>query len=252
MTLHPTSKLIYGALGTFAFIGLWLVLSMDSQSLFLPPLHVMLLDAWTYWSSPDGLRDISVTLSNLGWGLVLGVVAGGVAGLMIGQIPFLDRAFTPLIEFGRAVPQVALMPFAISLLGIGNEMKVFIIALSAFWPVLLNVSEGIKHVPGQWVDTGVSFGLSPLQRELFIILPALLPRLLTGVHIALPLCLIVAVTSEMIGENTGIGSTILNAQYTYEVSRMWSGVLILGVIGCLLNLLCILPERALKRWNPER
>jgi len=77
--------------------------------------------------------------------------------------------------------------------------------------------------------------LNAASRRWTVVLPALLPRILTGIHVAIPLSLVVAVTSEMVGATTGIGSVILNAQYTYDVQRMWSGVLLLGVLGYVLN-----------------
>lgn len=249
MNLPLMHRLALGAFGSVLFVLGWLWLSAGSANLFFPPLQVMLADAFAYWGSAQGLRDIGSTLANLGAGLLLGTLVGTLCGLLIGQVAWLDRAFTPLIEFVRSVPQVALMPFAISLFGIGDAMKVFIIALSTFWPVLLNVNEGVRQIPRQWQDTAWAFALSRRQRQLYIVLPAVLPRLLTGVHVALPLSLIVAVTSEMIGSNTGIGSVILNAQYTYEITRMWSGVLVLGAIGCVLNVLFGLLERSLHGWQ---
>ncbi|THT98811.1 ABC transporter permease [Lampropedia puyangensis] len=250
-TMNLYARTLTGLTGVLVFFGGWLALSWHSENLFFPPLRTLLTDAYGYWRSTDGLRDIASTLTNLGWGLLAGSLSGAVAGMLIGQLRWLDRALTPLIEFVRSIPQVALVPFAISLFGIGDAMKVFIIALSAFWPILLNVSDGCRNLPRQWLDTATVFRLTRRQRQLQVIFPALLPRAMMGLHIALPLALIIAVTSEMIGADRGIGSIILNAQYTYEIPRMWSGVLVLGMIGCLLNVALTMLERALQRWIPS-
>ncbi|HEY0297509.1 MAG TPA: ABC transporter permease subunit, partial [Bordetella sp.] len=211
-----------GTLGAVLAIGAWLGLSWHSGNAFFPPLHRMLLDAASYWFTAAGLADIASTLTNMGLGLVLGIALGAAGGLLIGQVRVLDLALSPLIEFVRAIPSVALLPAAIGILGIGSAMKVASIALSVMWPVLLSTIDGMRHLPAQWLDTARVFHFSAWRRQLLVVVPALVPRILAGVNVAVPLSLVVAVTSEMIGTTAGIGSVVLNAQYTFDVERMWS------------------------------
>lgn len=240
-----------GVAGAVLAVALWLWLSWDSTNLFFPPLRQMVGDATSYWLSSDGLRDLYSTLRNLARGLAIGVLLGIGLGLLIGQVRLLDLALTPLVEFTRSIPSVALLPFAIALFGVGDAMQVFSIALSSLWPVLINTVDGTRLIPPLWHDTATIFGFTRFQRQLNVLLPALAPRILAGVHIAVPLSLIVAVTSEMVGTTAGIGSVILNAQSTFDAQRMWSGVLVLAVIGFLMNGACALLERAvLRRYSP--
>lgn len=238
-----------GALGLALAAGFWLWVSWNSQNPFFPPLREMVPQAIDYWTSPSGIRDMASTLANLLRGLALGTLAGVVVGLAVGQIRLLDLALTPLFEFVRSIPNVALLPFAIALLGIGDGMKIFSIALGSAWPVLLNVLDGVRQMPHQWQDTARVYGLSRLQTQCNVILPAIVPRILAGVHVAIPLSLVLSVTSEMIGTTAGIGSVILNAQSTFEVDLMWSGVLLLGLLGWVLSALFAVAEHALGRCN---
>ncbi|SDV50691.1 ABC transporter permease [Chitinasiproducens palmae] len=252
--MNPLSarRLFRGCLGAVAVIGLWLGLSWHSNSVFFPPLRDMAGDAADYWLSAPGLRDIGSTLGNLAGGLILGIAAGTVAGLTIGQQPWLQRASTPLIEFVRAIPSVALLPAAVSLFGIGSAMKIASIALSIMWPVLINVVDGLHNLPAQWLDTARVLQLRAWQRQWWVIVPALLPRLYAGISVAVPLSLVVAVTSEMIGTTAGIGSVVLNAQYTFDVRRMWSGVLLLGVLGAALSMALTAVGRVVEKRSGAR
>jgi ABC-type nitrate/sulfonate/bicarbonate transport system permease component len=224
-----------GLLGIAGVAALWLWLSWNSSNPFFPPLRDMVPDAIAYWSSPSGKADILSTLGNLLRGLTFGVLGGIVVGLIVGQNRLLDLTLTPFFEFFRSIPKPALLPLAIALFGIGDDMKVFSIALGTAWPVLLNTMDGLRGIPELWTDTATVYGLTKPQRLAFVVLPALTPRILAGIEIALPLSLILAVTSEMMGTTAGIGSVILNAQYTYQVDLMWSGILLLGGIGALMT-----------------
>lgn len=217
------------------FLGTWWLLSRHSENPFFPPLQEMLADALHYWQSAAGLRDIAATLGNIIFGLIGGVIGGVVIALLMSQVRLAYLALMPAVELLRCMPNVILLPITISILGIGQEMKIFNIALAVMWPVLVNTLDGYRGIPEQWLQTARVFSLNAASRRWTVVLPALLPRILTGIHVAIPLSLVVAVTSEMVGATTGIGSVILNAQYTYDVQRMWSGVLLLGVLGYVLN-----------------
>lgn len=252
MSVRLGKRTACGLLGATLVAGAWLALSWNSRDPFFPPLHRMLEDAVVYWFSSSGLADMASTLGNLLVGLAIGIGLGAIGGLLIGQVRLLDLALTPLIEFVRAIPNVALLPAAIGIFGIGNAMKIFSIALSVMWPVLISTVDGIRHLPGQWLDTAHVFHLGAWRRQCLVVVPALVPRILAGINVAIPLSLVIAVTSEMIGTTAGIGSVVLSAQSTFDVERMWSGVLLLGVIGALFSAGFGALDRALEKWNGGR
>ncbi len=217
------------------FFTVWYLLSRKSINPFFPPLNVLLTDAFSYWTSAEGMQDMQHSLWNITQGLVFGILAGSLFGLIIGQIHWLYLALTPTIELLRSIPNVILIPITISFLGIGDEMKTFNIMLGVFWPVLINTIDGIPSIPQQYLQTARIFDFGKWTIQRYIVLPAVIPHILTGIHVAIPLSLIIAVTTEMVGSTIGIGSTILNSQYTYNVERMWSGVILLGLIGYSMN-----------------
>lgn len=249
MARERALQVTLGVVGVVGALTLWHLLSRDSTNLFFPPLEKIVRDSLAYWTSPVGIEGIRRTLLNLTRGLLLGVGAGVVVGLVLGQVTALRTAFLPLLEYVRAIPGTALIPVSLSIFGIGDPMKIFTIAMGSFFPILLNVIDGTRQIHGLWLDTGVVFGLSRAQRQLRIVLLALVPRIVAGMRICVPLSLIIAVTSEMFASSAGIGYVIANAQYTYNIGAMWSGLFLLGVIGVTFSVALRLVERSIRRWN---
>ncbi|MGV6871998.1 ABC transporter permease [Pseudochelatococcus sp. B33] len=242
-------RFVLGSAGLVLVIGAWLTLSWNSTDPYFPPLRNMVPAAIDYWSSESGIDSIVSTVRNLIIGLVIGIAAGVLMGLIIGQIESLDITLTPLIEFLRATPKTALLPVFVAMFGVGAEMKVFSIAFGITWLLLISTVDGLKSIPYQWRDTAKIYGLTPFQEQVGVVIPAVLPRILAGIHIAIPTSLIFAVTSELIGGSTGIGAVILNAQFTYEVDLMWSGILLLGIIGWIMATLFSFAQRRLNTWD---
>jgi len=236
MTRHLHAKRLAAEWICFAgVIAAWWLLSRDSANPFFPPLQSMLADAHDYWTSSRGLGDARATLANIAAGFFIGVFAGVTGGIALGRINALYIWALPGIELLRSIPGVILLPITISFLGIGDQMKILNIALGTMWPILVTTMDGYRGIPEQWLQTARVYGLGEAAIQRQVVLPALVPHVLTGIQVAIPLSLIVGVTSEMVGATVGIGSVILNAQYTFDVSRMWSGVILLAVLGYLLN-----------------
>ncbi len=182
-------------------------------------------------------------------GFFLSVLVAVPLGLLMGTVPFIYRLLEPLTEFVRPIPSSAYIPVAILFLGIGNQMKIFIIFLSCLFPILLNTYGGVRAVDPVLVDTGRTFGVSRAKALWQIILPAAMPSILTGMRISLGISLIVAVVAEMIAGNSGIGYFILDMQRIFQVPEMFAGIFTLGLLGYLLNYAFVRTEAYLLRWR---
>lgn len=246
------TRLLVGLAGTLSALAAWLVLSRESENVYFPALTAILAETWEYWRTPEGIDNLTASLSTLSLGLILGVLAGATIGLVIGQLTIVEQSVSPVLEFARAIPATALIPFAMMLFGIGDQMKIFLIALGSLWPVLLNTADGARRIDPTLQDSARAFRITGFQRQVFIVLPAVLPRVLLGVRIAIPLALILMVTSEMVGAQEGLGFVITQAQATFKLVTMWSGIVVLGVLGFLLTFLYSLLERVLLRWSDPR
>ena len=168
-------------------------------------------------------------------GFGLAVVVAVPLGLLMGTISLCYRLLEPITEFIRPIPAAAYIPVAILFLGIGNEMKIFVVFLACLFPILLNTYGGVRGIDPVLVDTGRTFGVSRLKALWQIVFPAALPSILTGMRISLGIALIVAVVSEMIAGNSGIGYFILDMQRIFRVPDMFAGIFTLGLLGFLIN-----------------
>jgi ABC-type nitrate/sulfonate/bicarbonate transport system permease component len=181
-------------------------------------------------------------------GYLIASTLGIFIGLMMGYFRFVDNLLEPLVELLRPIPTPAYIPIAILILGLGTEMKVFLISAATFFPVVLNTYSGVKHVDPVQIDTGRTFCLSSFEILRKIILPSAMPQIFTGLRISLGIGLIMVVISEMVAANSGIGYFILQAQRTFEVSQMYAGIFTLGIVGYLLNFIFIRIEKKIVHW----
>lgn len=240
-------RALVGLLGAVLAVAVWWVVSAGSTDPFFPPLPRVLENLVEYWLGGAGTEHLLDSVRNLAVGLGTAVVLGIGLGMLIGQVRVLDRAVSPTFEFVRAIPATALLPFAMVLFGLGTSMKVFIIALGCFFPILLNVIDGCRQLPPTLLDTTRSFRITGWFRQLYVVGPAIYPRAAAGIRIAIPLALILVVTSEMTGSSIGIGFVLTTAQSSFNLVAVWSAVLLLGILGVVLNLLFGAVERLTDR-----
>jgi len=234
-----------------AVLVLWEISSwkglVDAVSL---PRVSLIFSSW-YDSIVDGelTQQLWPTLVRIFFGFGLAVVIAVPVGLLMGTVSFIYRLLEPITEFIRPIPSSAYIPVAILFLGIGNQMKVFVIFLACFFPILLNTYGGVRGIDPVLVDTGRTFGVSRAKALWQIILPASLPSILTGMRISLGIALIVSVVAEMISGNSGIGYFILDMQRIFRVPEMFAGIFTLGILGYLINYVFVQIEGHFLRWR---
>ncbi|UOQ57476.1 ABC transporter permease subunit [Leucobacter allii] len=213
------------------------------------PGPLTILDAFVRtWVGPAFLTDVLPSLGRLLLGIVLSVVIGVAAGTVIGRVRWLRDLTTPVLEFFRAIPPPALIPIIAVLIGATDSMKVVVIVAGAIWPVLLNTIDGVKATDAVMQETARSFSLSTRNRIRYLILPAASPRIMAGVRQTLSIALILMVISEMFYSSSGLGYRIVFFQRNYLIAEMWSGIVLLGLVGVLLAAVFGFVERRVLRW----
>jgi ABC-type nitrate/sulfonate/bicarbonate transport system permease component len=147
-----------------------------------------------------------------------------------------DLLLDPLVELLRPISPLAIFPLALLWFGIGDASKVFIIALVASFPVILNTYAGVRGIEPNLFRAAQSMGASPLEIFTSIVLPGSLPQILTGVRLAWGISLIVIIAAEMVGASVGIGYMVLEAQQTFRTERVFAGIIVIGLFGFLTDL----------------
>ncbi len=154
-----------------------------------------------------------------------------------------------MLEFFRAIPPPAMIPIMALLLGSTGTMKVVVIVLGAVWPVLLNTIEGVRSADSVIKDTARSFGCHGLRaRPSRHRCPPPTPRIMAGIRQAMSIGLILMVISEMFYASEGLGFQIVYFQRNYLIAEMWSGIVLLGLIGVLMAAIFGFVERRVLRW----
>lgn len=169
-------------------------------------------------------------------------------GLLVGRSPFAYNLLQPLFELVRPLPKPALLPPLILLLGIGDAMKLTVVGLAVFFPVLINTLQGVRGVEAVQVNVGRTFRVHPLVLVWKVILPAALPLIFTGLRVGLGLALIVAVIAEMLAGTGGLGYLVIDMQRTFRVVDMYAWIILLAVYGYGLNAAFLAIERRVVHW----
>ncbi len=206
---------------------------------------------WTASSNGTLWPAVGNTVAVLFEGFAIGAAAGVALGVLMARVRTAYVILEPIVELLRPIPIVAIIPLLILFVGIGNELKVVAVIVAALVPVLLSTIAGVASVAPTMRETGATFGLNGLEATWEVYLPSALPSIFVGMRTALSLSIVVAVLTQMLAGNTGIGYLIETAQQTLDVDTIYALVLTLGVLGYLVNLLVILIQHVSVPWAPE-
>lgn len=240
-----------GALFLLGVMAIWELVARAEwvNPLIVPPLsRILAVFSELFWSGQIP-SQILVSMKRAALGYFLAALIFIPLGILMGLSRSIHRLFEVVIEMLRPIPPPVVIPVAMLFLGLGDEMKVFVIFFSCAWPILLNTIEGARGVDPVLVSTARTFGLSRTQTIVSVILPASAPQIVTGLKVSLPIMLILVVISEMVGSTDGIGYFILDSQRTFRVAQMYAGMLALAILGYTLNQLFNLVHRLAMPWH---
>lgn len=232
-----------------ALLAAWWWATAGSTSFFWPPLQDILAAFPTTWDAERWREDVVPSLTRLAVGYAAALVIGVAAGTAIGLSRVLRAASEPVLEFFRAVPPPVLVPVIALFAGYtGSLSKIITIALGCLWPILLNTVEGVRGLEPVLIDTARSYRLNTRRRLVHVVLPGASPRIVTGARQALSIGVILMVISELFGANRGLGASIVQFQRSFAVPQMWTGIILLGLIGVALSLLFRVVESRVLAW----
>lgn len=230
-------------------ITAWWLWSVQAGALFYPPLPEVLRTFADTWFGSGFVQHVLPSMRNLALGYVIGVALGIAGGVVLGMARWLRQAATPLLEYARALPPPAVLPFAILLLGVGPQMKVGVIVLGVVFPVLMNTVDGVRAVEPTMREMARVYRLPWHYRLRYLLLPSAAPQIVVGARTSLSIGVLLMVVSEMVASTEGIGFFTLQAQRTFAFTHMWAGMLLLGLLGYLLNLAFGTAERRILHWQ---
>lgn len=195
---------------------------------------------------------MGISLQRVLLGFLAGATLGLIAGIVLGLNRWADALFTPLLGALRAVPSLAWVPLLILWLQIGENSKVTLIAIGAFFPVFTTVFSGLKHVDSKLLEAGRSFGYHGLRLLFTVQLPAVVPSIFSGLRLALAQAWLFVVAAELIASSMGLGFLLTDSQNNGRTDRLILAIILLALLGKITDAALGTVEKwAVRRWTAE-
>lgn len=195
------------------------------------------------------LGHIGISLQRVVLGFLIGALLGVAVGSIIGLSRLSHLLFAPTVGAFRAVTGLAWVPLLALWIGIGEDAKVTLVAIGAFFPVYTTVASALRHVDAHLIEAGKAFGLHGVSLLLSVRIPAALPTILSGLRMALAQAWLFVVAAELLASSQGLGFLLVDSQNNGRVDRMILAIILLAVLGKVCDTLFAFAEnRALKKW----
>jgi NitT/TauT family transport system permease protein len=236
-----------------AFLVVWETVASErwvNPLLISSPTRIAAAAAWLW--AHGFAEDLRISATEFALGFALAVATGLPLGLALGWYRRPRLALAPFIAMLYALPRVALLPLLLLWLGIGIESKIAVVFLGAFFPILLTVITGLRTLDPLLTNCARSFGASDRQIFTTLALPGALPFIVTGMRLGIGRGLVGVVVGELIASTGGVGHMMARAGVTFQVDKVFVGVLVLAGAGLALTEVLNQAERRLERWRVDR
>jgi NitT/TauT family transport system permease protein len=235
-------------------LAMWQWLSQTGRinDIFFPPPTVIAETSWRLITSGDLLQQSWVSAVRIVVGFMLGAVPGVAVGLGIGLSRAVRIALYPTITALYPIPRIAVLPLVILVFGLTEESKLFMVAFSVFFLVVINTVAGVRSIDPVLFDVARSFRASRWRTYLSVALSGSLPFIVAGAKLGIGFAFIVSIGTEFLIPGDGIGSLIWRSYQVLDMDTMYVGLAATVVLGWMLIVIVDLLERLLIRWRPER
>lgn len=223
------------------------------KPLFLPSPQAVALQFWEYLTGQANDKPLwqhfLASILRVAAAFWLAVATAVPIGIAMGMSRIARGIFDPPIEFYRPLPPLAYLPLIIIWFGIDEIPKVLLIYLACFAPLALAARSGMKGAAQEQINAAYSMGASYWQVVRHVVLPSALPEILVGMRIAIGFGWTTLVAAEMVAANVGLGQMVLNASNFLRTDIVIMGILVIGVVAYLFDLLMRWVERKLVPWK---
>ena len=248
---------VLSVLSPLILLGLWEVFAdtghIDTR--FFPSPTAIFKVAWQMLQPsqqfPTGelWTHVSISLTRIAIGFLIGAVPGIVLGLAMGLFSPVRAIVQPLIDGTFPIPKIAVLPLFIMIFGIGEESKYAIIAVATIYLVLINTAAGVRNIEKIYLDVGKNYHASRLMMFTDVALPGALPLIVAGLKLGMGVALLVIVSAEFVGAKSGIGYLIWTSWQVFQVEKMYVGLMVSAILGFGSAILLNWLERVLIPWK---
>ncbi|MCU1421809.1 MAG: binding-protein-dependent transport system inner rane component [Microbacteriaceae bacterium] len=240
---------LWGAVVPIALLVLWQVIASSGViPVYRLPRPIDVFNATIDLAQRGVLfPDIAISTQRVLLGFLFGSIFGLVVGSLVGLSRWASALLAPTIGAFRAVPSLAWLPLLVLYLGIGEDEKVLLITIGAFFPVYTTVAGALGHVDSHLVEVGRAYGLSGVRLLARVQLPAIIPSVVSGLRLALAQSWLFLVAAELIAAQFGLGFLLKDSQDNGRIDRLFAAIILLGILGKVTDSLVGLLERYLVR-----
>jgi sulfonate transport system permease protein len=215
----------------------------------LPAPSVVLRTGWRLAADGTLAHHLLDSLTRAAVGLLIGGVLALVLGSLAGLLRLGDDAIDPPVQMARMLPHLALVPLLIIWVGIGESMKITLVALGAFFPLYFNTYAGIRDIDERLIELARSYGLGTWARLRHVVLPGAMPSLFLGLRLAIGAAWLSLVVGEQTNTQNGIGFLMMEAREFSQTDVVLLGLFIYGALGLLSDMLLRAAERRALSWR---
>jgi NitT/TauT family transport system permease protein len=218
---------------TLALLGTWEIASRVGwvSALFFPPPTAIVAKLVSLAVSGKLWPIIEISLYRLFVAVALGAGTGLVVGWLMGANRLIRTALEPFVAAFHPMPKLAIFPIFLVILGIGETSKIALVAVSAFFPMLINTLAGVQQIDRAYWEVAANYGASKSTLLRRVILPGSLPSALTGLRLALNNGLIITIAVEMLSAQQGLGAFIWLAWQTLRTTDLYAALSIIAALG---------------------
>ena len=226
-----------------AIVGLWEVLCAAPDASLPPPSRVV-SETWELIVDPFYDRGgidkglfwhVFASLKRVALGYLFASIAGIALGVLVGSSKLATRALDPIFQVLRTIPPLAWLPLSLAAFRDGQPSAIFVIFITAIWPIIINTAVGIRNIPQDYQNVAKVLRLNRGEYFVSIMLPAAAPFIFTGLRIGVGLSWLAIVAAEMLIGGTGIGFFIWDAWNSSRISDIILALIYVGIIGLLLD-----------------
>jgi NitT/TauT family transport system permease protein len=245
-----------------AVLLIWELAGGEAGTLFggVLPTPSRVWQAWKIWAfgtaglglnpySGTWAANVLFSAQRVFQGFLLAIVFGVPLGIMIGWSRLAANALDPTIQWLRPIPITAWLPFSIAVFGIADFGAIFLIALGAFYPVVINTTQGARDVEKNWIRAALMMGASQWDILRRVVLPAALPSIFTGLRIGLGIGWTAVIVSEMVAVKSGLGYVLWDAYYVGRMDVVIADMVSIGLLGYISDRLILMLEHWVLGWR---
>lgn len=229
----------------------WSIWGINSQAntLIMPSLGDVVQTFCSDIANGSLLEAIGISLKRVLTGYVVSAVLGIGLGIVIGLSKHMQRLTNLIIQIIRPIPPIAWIPLVILWMGIGEGSKVFLIFLGGFFPVLINVTDGIRYTDKKLTEVAAVMETPRKKYITQLVIPAAMPSIFTGLKVSLGSCWTCVVAAELVASTSGIGYMISNARNFGQMDVVIVGMLSIGIVGKIMDVILNIIGKHVLAWN---